>query len=465
MKKKILSLALALVLITALLPVPALAAVELNLDSAGSWAHEAIESGFNSGWLYTTMNIDQILIDNDYRRPITRGEFAILIYRWIEKQTNIHFELDRLTREVGKNEEHQKTLDWLYSMPPFSTGYWSADENLNPIWVSTTDLSIFAIESLSVAIRIGIISKDDLNDPITREQAATIIMRGVNAVNVINERTANGQSLFDTESEVKAFVDAPQADFADIDQVSSEEKDGVNFVSANGIMGDIGNNRFDPRGLVTVERAIVSINNIDIDKINNMNSASTWAREGITAALDKGFVPADIQDNYKNDITRQEFCRMAVKWVEYATGKNIDTILTEQGKTRNPNAFNDTSDPDILAAFALGITSGTSAPTATTPGTFTPNGEFSREQAATMIMNTCRAIGANVSNPPASDFVDLNTAATWARDGINYVRANGIMSGTSTDPTKPAFSPSATYTREQSIMTFNNINHNTLPGR
>ena len=189
---------------------------------------------------------------------------------------------------------------------------------------------------------------------------------------------------------------------------------------------------------------------------DSVDSASTWAREGITEALSKGFIPTDIQSNYTVVITRQEFCRMAVMWVEYATGKDIDSVLTEKGLTRNQNAFSDTKDPDILAAFALGITSGTAAPTSMTPGTFTPNGEFSREQAATMIMNTCKAIGADVNNPPTADFNDLNTASSWALNGVNYVRANGIMQGTSTNP--PMFSPKTNYTREQSIITFNNIN-------
>ena len=146
---------------------------------------------------------------------------------------------------------------------------------------------------------------------------------------------------------------------------------------------------------------------------------------------------------------------MAVKWVEYATGKNIDAVLSEKGLSRNPDAFSDTGDPDILAAFALGITSGTGS------GLFTPDGQFSREQAATMIMNTCKAIGTDVGNPPASGFADIGLASSWAVDGIGFVRANGIMQGTGDGN----FSPKADYTREQSIITFNNINHDALPGR
>jgi hypothetical protein len=138
---------------------------------------------------------------------------------------------------------------------------------------------------------------------------------------------------------------------------------------------------------------------------------------------------------------------MAVKWVEYATGKKIDTVLSEQGKSRNPGAFTDTSDPDILAAFALGITSGIGN------NQFNPNGQFTREQAATMIMNTCKAIGANTANPRPSGFADLHTASSWAHDGINFVGTNSIMAGTGNNN----FSPKTTFTREQSIVTFNNI--------
>jgi endo-1,4-beta-D-glucanase Y len=176
------------------------------------------------------------------------------------------------------------------------------------------------------------------------------------------------------------------------------------------------------------------------------DTASEWARGHITAAISKNFVPADIQNHYTRIITREEFCRMAVRWVEYATGKNIDAVLADQGKSRDPNAFTDTKDPDILAAFALGITSGTGV------GIFNPSGQFSREQAATMIMNTVKALGADISAPD-STFADIGTAAGWAVPGISFVQANGIMSGIGNDN----FGPKGAYTREQSIATFNNI--------
>ncbi len=188
----------------------------------------------------------------------------------------------------------------------------------------------------------------------------------------------------------------------------------------------------------------------------DLDTASTWARDGITGAIAKGFVPADIQGSYTNVITRQEFCCMAVKWLEYRLGKNIDAIVAERGiPERMTHTFSDTTDANILAAYRLSVAGGTQAPTDTTPGLFTPSGQFSREQAATMIMNTCKTAGMDVSNVAAAGFTDISTASSWAIDGINYVRNGGIMQGTSITP--PVFSPKSTYTREQSIITFNNI--------
>jgi hypothetical protein len=76
-----------------------------------------------------------------------------------------------------------------------------------------------------------------------------------------------------------------------------------------------------------------------------------------------------------------------------------------------------------------------------------------------MIMNTCRAIGVNVTNPPNAGFADAGAISGWAVNGVNFVRANGIMQGTGNNN----FSPQGMFTREQSIITFNNINHGALP--
>lgn len=189
----------------------------------------------------------------------------------------------------------------------------------------------------------------------------------------------------------------------------------------------------------------------------SLSTADTWALTGIQEAYDKGFIPSDLQSNYKKVITREEFCRMAVQWVEYRTGKTISELIADKGLTVRQDAFSDTKDPYILAAYTLDIIAGTVAPTATASGKFDPNGQFNRQQAATMVMNTCKVVGMDTANPPVSDFLDLNDADSWARAGINFVRDNKIMGGTSTDPLKPVFSPKTTYSRQESIVMFNNI--------
>ena len=181
----------------------------------------------------------------------------------------------------------------------------------------------------------------------------------------------------------------------------------------------------------------------------DIGSASLWAVEGIQSAIAKGFVPADIQGTFKNVITRAEFCRMSVMWLEYALGENIEAILTKKNLSVDPSAFNDTQDEYILAAYALGVTSGTA------PGKFTPDGPFTREQAATMLFNTLKAYGADMTARPDAGYSDIQTASNWAIEAINFCYANRIMVGTSENPL--TFSPKATYTREQAIISFDNI--------
>jgi hypothetical protein len=186
-----------------------------------------------------------------------------------------------------------------------------------------------------------------------------------------------------------------------------------------------------------------------------LDTASSWAKKGITNAISNGYVPKKLQDIYTNTIISAEFCKLAVKWLEYKLNKPIADVLSARNLTINPNAFSDTNDPDILAAYALGITSGTKSPTATEKGTFSPDGQFSREQAATMVRNTCKVAGMDVSNNNPAGFEDIDKASNWAVDGINFVKNAGIMGGTST--ASLLYSPQDTYMREQSIITFSNI--------
>jgi len=186
----------------------------------------------------------------------------------------------------------------------------------------------------------------------------------------------------------------------------------------------------------------------------NLDTADTWAQAEITSAVSKGFVPTELQNNYKNVISREQFCQMAVMYLEYATGKKIDTILSGKGLTVDPDAFADTKNEYILAAYALGITNG-SGKNEAGADVFVPKGSITREMAATMLTRLSKVLGKDTENAADAGYTDINEASDWAVNSINFCYANSVMNGTSQTPLK--FSPKETYTIQQSIATFDRM--------
>jgi peptidoglycan/xylan/chitin deacetylase (PgdA/CDA1 family) len=184
-----------------------------------------------------------------------------------------------------------------------------------------------------------------------------------------------------------------------------------------------------------------------------IDTASTWAHDGIIEAVSKGFVPEDLQHSFQSSITRAEFCRLAMMWLEYVTDKSVEDWLTGPSFQVRQGVFSDTDDPKIQNAFKLGITNGVIAPTNEKPGMFFPNAHFTREQAATMIANTVRVFGGRTLDFPWIELADRGEVSTWANWPVNFVYARSIMSGVSNN----RFDPQGTFTREQSIIAFNNI--------
>ncbi|MDR1735772.1 MAG: WG repeat-containing protein [Oscillospiraceae bacterium] len=174
-----------------------------------------------------------------------------------------------------------------------------------------------------------------------------------------------------------------------------------------------------------------------------LESADTWAHPYINEAYGKGFIPAELQGNYKAPVTRGEFVRLAMSWLNYKTGKTDDQLLSEKGLTRG--TFNDTADPVLLAAAALKITDGSGG------GMFGEGIEFDRQQAAVMIAAVYRVLGEDTANAPDFGYPDINVAAFWARSAINFVGGKGAM--TTVDGQN--FGPNQTFSRQQSITVFN----------
>ena len=169
----------------------------------------------------------------------------------------------------------------------------------------------------------------------------------------------------------------------------------------------------------------------DIDAVAGINvtpyNNSGWADPEIEKAFNYGLIPDEFFGlDLTKPITRREFAAVAVKLYEKLSG--------EQAAPISPNPFSDTGDAEVLKAFNLGITNGTS----TTK--FSPDNLLSREEAATMLTRTIKAAyiagwtlatdadyTLNFTMP--AKFPDDANISGWAYQSVYFMAANGIIKG------------------------------------
>lgn len=175
----------------------------------------------------------------------------------------------------------------------------------------------------------------------------------------------------------------------------------------------------------------------------SLDTASNWARESVANAIYGRLVPSDLQNQYSENITRGEFCRLAIAYIEAKTDMDTATYLQQKGLRIDPAAFVDTQDQDILAANALGIVNGVG------DNRFNPGGTITRQESAAMLLRLHQALGYDIVQISANDFADRDLISSWAADGVNYCYSNGVMRGVD----EKTFDPNGMYTREQAIIT------------
>jgi hypothetical protein len=189
------------------------------------------------------------------------------------------------------------------------------------------------------------------------------------------------------------------------------------------------------------------VTNITITYGPNMDTASDWAYEHITEAIDKGFVLNDLMGDYDRNITRADFVRLAMSWLRYSTGMTNGELLAEHGIPDYQDiTFSDTDNANVLAAAGLGITAGIGG------GLFGVEMEFDREQAAIMLMRVGQIAGTFKDDTSDFGFTDLS-AAQWMPDAINFVGNNGIMAGKG----EGRFAPKDSFQVQESITVFNKM--------
>lgn len=175
----------------------------------------------------------------------------------------------------------------------------------------------------------------------------------------------------------------------------------------------------------------------------DFDTPSSWAAGTISGAVSAGIVPSDLQNGYQKNITRKEFCQIIDAMLQkslpdyngalYATGIDYNDARA---------ALTDTWDISVINCYRFGIVDGVGN------NKFNPNGSLTREQAAKILMDAAKTIGLS-GGSGSMTFADAAQISSWAKEGVSYAVANGIMNGTGNNN----FTPKGYFTREQAIAT------------
>ncbi len=218
---------------------------------------------------------------------------------------------------------------------------------------------------------------------------------------------------------------------------------------------------------------------------------SAWAKPEIESAINLGFVPIALRENYKRNITRAEFAKMAMDFLSFSYGYSNATRLKtwsevdyeKYGYVNNDflcaychakpdrngepfmsgeqeyaydarikitmaEPFERTEDflyyDSVIAAYNIGIVNGVSETE------FNPNGDITRQEAAAMLMRVYKNYGAVEEESNDYLFADNDSIADWAKDDVYQINKLGVMQGVGND----MFAPLENYTVEQAIATF-----------
>lgn len=222
---------------------------------------------------------------------------------------------------------------------------------------------------------------------------------------------------------------------------------------------------------------------------------SAWAKTEVENAIERGFVPLSFRDNYKRNITRGEFAKLAmfflsvqygypgVPGVHYWSPVEISdnsffspefmNAYAHSKTDRNGYAFRDKySDEDyvyhntnneiklqelsfqdvdgcvdlpfIERAYHIGIVNGISETE------FDPNGNITRQEAAAMLMRVYKNYAEFEDDRIDFVFSDDGKISDWAKEDVYNINALGIMQGVGEN----IFAPLDGYTVEQAIITF-----------
>lgn len=180
------------------------------------------------------------------------------------------------------------------------------------------------------------------------------------------------------------------------------------------------------------------------------NGLSTWAAPDVNEAVDKQLVTEKVLSEFPKDITREEFCELAVLLYEKMTGTKAAPVAA--------NPFNDTNNPEILKAYNLGIVGGVGG------GKFAPNNKVTRQEIAVMLLRALKAVMPTINTTAEfkTKFQDEGQIANWALEAVRFMNSHDIIRGTEVGGVSYIL-PLGNTTREQAISLVLRI-YNTFTG-
>lgn len=163
------------------------------------------------------------------------------------------------------------------------------------------------------------------------------------------------------------------------------------------------------------------------------SNANDWAIGELQKANELGLIPDILKGaDMTQPITREEFAELAVVLYEKTSGNTATPV--------SPNPFNDTTNEQILKANNLEIIYGKGN------GKFDPKALTNREEVATMLSRTIRAMfpDGDYSVEGAAVFADEAQISSWALDHVKYMSKQGIITGSNGN-----FMPKATTSAQE----------------
>ena len=168
----------------------------------------------------------------------------------------------------------------------------------------------------------------------------------------------------------------------------------------------------------------------------DLKNASDWAVSSLSDGFEKGIILNYLSDgfHFTDNITRKDFCSLALCFL-----KAIDMVPRPAISN-----FADIDDETVNTLVATGVIYGFE------DGTFRPDEEITREQAAAILSRLMRYVKKSATKSDEKHvYADQSDISDWAVKAVDDMYFSGIMLGAEDNQ----FQPNEPYTREQAAIT------------